>query len=239
MSNIPNIDTPKVKFDSIGVGLVLYAYGILLGASYLFAFWRPFGFSIFPFLSLQDYVTVPLNRVVVLIAPPLLAGFFFLSEKRGLSMRQRRPMLFILLGPYSAIVLLSLYKGGASFLRHEFYYRNEIIVMVFPIVLCIIGWVLAIKLQASLSTHVVSLVFVQLGHVVAAGYTDGKTVFNGAAEAYFLENKELCEEGGVRDWVYLGKFSKEVIFMNTIDKRLCITDEMSFRLIPRKFSENL
>lgn len=43
-----------------------------------------------------------------------------------------------------------------------------------------------------------------MGAVLAIGYSNGKTVFNGAEEVHFLDNRELCEEEGNAQWVFLG-----------------------------------
>jgi hypothetical protein len=86
---------------------------------------------------------------------------------------------------------------------------------------------------------ILALALAQSGAVVAAGYKDGKTVFNGAAEVHFLDNQEICEKDGKQRWVFLGHFANLSIFMNTIDKRLCITEEKNYRLDYRKISENL
>lgn len=74
---------------------------------------------------------------------------------------------------------------------------------------------------------------------MSAGYSDGKAVFHGAERVYFLDNKELCDASGVRDWVFLGRFTEHTFFMNTVDKRLCLTAEKNFKLVSRKFSEKL
>ena len=66
----------------------------------------------------------------------------------------------------------------------------------------------------------------------------GKTVFNGAEEVHFPDNRELCEKEGNAQWVFLGHFSNSSIFMNTADKRLCFTDAKNYRLVSRKILEN-
>ena len=58
--------------EKVGLGAILLAYAVLLGAAYLFAYWRTMGFDIFPYLSVQNYVTAPLNRISVLVAAPAL-----------------------------------------------------------------------------------------------------------------------------------------------------------------------
>ncbi len=72
-----------------------------------------------------------------------------------------------------------------------------------------------------------------------AGYKDGKTVYNGAQNVYYLENKEICEKDSARDWVHLGTFNSQTFFMNTIDKRLCITDQKNLLMVSRKMKERL
>lgn len=49
------------------IALLLYGYAVALGGLYVFPFWRPFGFNAFPFFTLQDYLSFPLNRAAILI----------------------------------------------------------------------------------------------------------------------------------------------------------------------------
>ena len=74
---------------------------------------------------------------------------------------------------------------------------------------------------------------------MSVGYVDGKQHFIGADRVFFLENREICEKNEQYEWVLLGKFSKASIFMNTIDKRLCLTDEGKYRLISRSVQEKI
>jgi hypothetical protein len=66
--------------------------------------------------------------------------------------------------------------------------------------------------------------------VLAIGYSNGKTVFHGAEEVHFLDNRELCEKGGNAPWVFLGHFPNSSISMNTADKRPCFTDAKNYKL---------
>lgn len=233
---------PESKVDKLGAGVLLYAYAVLLGAAYIFSYWRPFGFEVFPYLTLQDYITAPLNRVVVIIAPPLLLLLFFIEKERDFGHGKLRLSFLYLLVMYTMAFFFAMYKAIAIFVHHEFFYTNEINVLIIATVLFTTAWILAYKFYrrgGSITLQVIAFVLVQLSQVMAAGYKDGKTVYNGAVEVFFLENKELCEKDSVRNWVYLGKFSQQVFFLNSIDKRICVTDEMKFKLIPRKFKEGL
>ena len=58
--------------EQLSHGLLLYGYAIALGAAYIFAFWRPLGFNIFPYLGAIDLLTAPLNRLLALFAPLIL-----------------------------------------------------------------------------------------------------------------------------------------------------------------------
>lgn len=229
-------------FDKLGLGVLLYAYAILLGACYLFAFWRPIGFNVFPYMGLQDYISAPLNRVAVLVAPPLILAAAFLGRYR---------MKESWLGPYAATYLVFLYS--VAFLQQfyqavsryqavSFHFQNEPSVLAIAALLFFAGAGLAIysyRAVAGLRGQIAALILVQCAVSMAAGYSDGKTVYNGAEQVYFLENKELCESGGVRDWVLLGAFGSQTFFMNSIDKRLCLTDQKNLRLISRKVKEGL
>jgi hypothetical protein len=84
-----------------------------------------------------------------------------------------------------------------------------------------------------------ALALVQSSAALAAGYKGGKAVFNGVVEVHFLDNREVCEKEGKAAWVFLGRFSNGSFFMNTADKRLCITEEKNYRLVSRKIVGNL
>ena len=110
--------------------------------------------------------------------------------------------------------------------------------------ICLFKTILALLLIAALRSPyalqilVLGLVLAQMCAVLAIGYSHGKTVFNGAEEVHFLDNRELCEKEGNAQWVFLGHFSNSSIFMNTADKRLCFTDAKNYRLVSRKILEN-
>jgi hypothetical protein len=82
------------------------------------------------------------------------------------------------------------------------------------------------------------LALAQMCAVLAIRYSHGKTVFNGAEEVHFLDNRELCEKEGNAQWIFLGHVSNSSISMNTADKRLCFTDAKNYKLVSRKILEN-
>ena len=229
-------------FDKLGLGVFLYAYAVLLGACYLFAFWRPIGFNIFPYLGLQDYVSAPLNRVAVLVATPLILAAVFLG---GWRMEERwfgRYAATYLVLLYGVAFLKDFYQAVSSYQAISFHFANEPSVLAIAALLFFVGAGLAIyscRAEAGLRGQIAALVLVQSAVSMAAGYSDGKAVYNGAVQVHFLENKELCESGGVRDWVLLGAFGGQTFFMNTIDKRLCLTDQKNLRLVSRQVKEGL
>ena len=129
-----------------------------------------------------------------------------------------------------------------GFFENDFHYENEKSILVLAFVLFAAGTGIAYRIykhEKSIFACATALVLMQLAGTVSAGYRDGKAVFNGSANVFFLDNKEICEQNEVRDWIYLGKFSTKSFFLNTIDKRLCITDVGSYKLSSRKFTEGL
>ena len=126
-------------------------------------------------------------------------------------------------------------------LKESFQYRNESSILIVAWFLILSTWAIAIAALRSpyaLQILVLGLVLAQMCAVLAIGYSHGKTVFNGAEEVHFLDNRELCEKEGNAQWVFLGHFSNSSIFMNTADKRLCFTDAKNYRLVSRKILEN-
>lgn len=230
---------PELSLDKLGVGILLYAYAVLLGACYLFSFWRPFGFNIFPYMGVQDYVSAPLNRVVVVVAMPLIVAAVFVAGE----IRDRRflqTVMLVLVAVYGLGFAYDFYKGFSVYLATDFRFANETSVLVIAAMIFSASVALSVYNYRSLPelpVQIFALVLAQSSAAMAAGYADGKSVYNGALQVHFLENRELCEQEGVRDWVFLGAFSGQTFFMNTIDKRLCITDEKKLRLVSRQVRE--
>lgn len=242
VSNRRNRAPADLGLEKIGLGVFLYAYAVFLGACYLFAFWRPIGFNIFPYLSIQDYLSAPLNRIAVLIAIPLIFAATFLSGARNGQIRFKGYILIYLIFLYTFVFVSDFYQATSLFLDVNFYFENEKSVLLIAALLFTIGAGLAIysfRALPWLPLQITALVLVQAAVSMIAGYKDGKTVYNGAQQVYFLENKEVCEKDGVRDWLHLGTFSSQTFFMNTIDKRLCITDQKNLLLVSRKVKERL
>lgn len=236
--------TSSVYFatDKLGLGVLLYAYATLLGATYIFGYWRAIGFDVFPYASSIDYISAPLNRLLVLVSAPILFSLvlFSQSNRKDSNFIARVSGYLILL--YSIGFGYEYCRAAMGFLENDFHYENEKSVLVLALVLFAAGIGIAYRIykhDKSIFTCAAALVLMQLAGTVSAGYRDGKAVFNGAANVFFLDNKEICEPNGVRDWVYLGRFSTKSFFMNTIDKRLCITDVGSYKLMSRKFAEGL
>lgn len=225
--------------EKLNVTLLLYAYAILLGALYLFAFWRPFGFNIFPYLSLQDYISAPINGVVIILLFPLFIYPLLLFLE--FNIKTLKIYLVGVLCSYNALALYFLVGNVQLFLTKSFHYRNEINALVLVFVLMVSTWGVAInarRFSRALQGLVLAIVIAQICTVLAAGYNHGKTIFNGALEVHFLDNNEVCEKEGNTPWIFLGRFSNSSIFMNAIDKRLCFTDAKNYRLVSRMIVEH-
>lgn len=235
-------DHPRIDFgfDKLGVGVFLYGYAVFLGACYLFAFWRPIGFNVFPYLGLQDYIGAALNRVVVLVAMPLIFAAIVFSGDREAGNKFAQRIVPFLAALYCIAFVKEFYQASSRFLTTDFYFANENSVLMIAALFFCAGVACAIycwRALAGLHVQIAALVLLQSAVSMAAGYSDGKAVYNGALQVHFLENKELCEAVGVRDWVLLGAFGDQTFFMNTIDKRLCLTDEKKIRLTSRQQKE--
>lgn len=135
-----------------------------------------------------------------------------------------------------------IFKAFEIFSKFDFHFNNEKSVLVFCSLFLLFSLLLAFRLifeRKNIFLIISAIGLVQISTALATGYTDGKSIFNGAENVHFLEQKDLCEKGGVRDWVYLEKFGSNAFFMNTIDKRICIQNEIKFNLFSRKFHERL
>ncbi len=237
------IDTqPMQGLEKVGVGAILLAYGVLLGTMYLFAFWRTFGFDIFPYLSVQNYVTAILNRLSLLLAMPLLFVVIVFGKRVSFKDGLFRDITLYLIILYCVLFVFYQFQALSQFIQYDFHFDNEINVLAISSTLFIASLVLAIRMyrtQVSLYMKVATLVLIQAAFASAAGYVDGKTIYNGAVQVYLLQNKEVCEARSLNDWVYLGKYSNQTFFLNTIDKRICITSAKDLKLISRKLRDGL
>lgn len=191
--------SPSSGLDMPGLGALLYAYAVLLGAAYLFGFWRTIGFDIFPYLSLQNYVSAPLNRVIVLVAPPfLLAAIVFRSSDVSDDSNARDISLY-LLALYCLAFALQQFQAISRYVQYETHFDNELTVLMIATSLFLASLGASYRIFRSSSTiqlKVFALVLVQVAVSMSTGYSDGKVIFNGAKQVYLLGNKELCEPGG-------------------------------------------
>ncbi len=113
------------KIDKLGLGVFLYAYAVLLGASYLFAFWRTIGFNIFPYLSLQDYLSAPLNRVIALIAIPVLMALILFRLTITSHVKGYKDISLYLLLIYAFGFVTQQYESVARFFNMIFTFRTK------------------------------------------------------------------------------------------------------------------
>lgn len=228
--------------DRLGAGVLLYAYATLLGATYIFSYWRSIGFDVFPYASAIDYVSAPLNRVLVLISVPAIISLLLLYNSERNNLRLLRNASLLLTAFYAIGFAHEYYLTIRLFTQFDFYYRNEQSVLAIAGILFAASATLAYRAyfyDKSLISSAAALILMQLAVTISAGYRDGKVIFNGADNVFLLSNKEICDPDDPRDWVYLGRYSSKSFFLNTIDKRICITEADSIKLISRKFSENL
>ena len=230
------------EVDKLGIGVFLYAYAVFLGACYLFGFWRPIGFNAFPYIGLQDYVSAPLNRLSVLVATPLLSSVVVFGSNALKLGTHKLNVLAFLAAMYSVVFAKDMFRALSLFISINYHYLTEVNVLVSAALLFSAGLSISIysfRHTSSISIQLVGLTLIQSSVSMAAGYSDGKTLFSGAANVQLLGNKELCDGKDQRDWVYLDNYGDRTFFMNTIDKRLCITSNKNMQLISREMREGL
>jgi len=227
------------QWQPLGIGVVLYAYAVLLGAAYLLAFWRPFGFDIFPFVSPRLLVTLPLNRLSVLLAPLVLAGLVLFLNWGSVS-RVPRFLFGVIVAAHLFAVISNYLDALDRFRSAETLYQNEKSILFLVPFLAALAAAIAIQAfreRRALRFQIASVALLQLATALAAGYADGKALYLGANPAFFLENATACEPKPLRDWVYLGKFDAQTIFMNTIEKRVCVLENAQYTLVPRSLAD--
>lgn len=223
-------------------GLLLYGYAVALGATYLFSLWRPLGFNIFPYMSAGDLLTVPFNRLSVLLAPILLLAALPLGEHLvGDKVRRDKLLRVVLILSLSLAALdytqalFVIARQGASFVDE----KSVFVVLALFLVMAV-GFCLRFFRSTGTPVHAAAcIVLCQLVLASANGYKDGKFLYYGAEPAQYLQQKELCAPPNYGQWVYLDKYGQNVFFMNTLDKRLCVLDSLRFNLVDRRVAERL
>lgn len=225
---------------SLSIWATVYAFG--LSGLYSFAFWRPFGLQPFTFYSVQDLLTFGIGRTGYLAIAPVIGAVAAWGLLYWGSFATAK-WLRVLLGSVLVGAFIGQFTDALdTYNVHKFHFRNEYSVIVVAGVLFVGALLLFIRaawhLQAAL-LQILSLIALQGATMLAAGYSDGKGTYEGADTVFFLENRALCDGYSPRDWVHIATLGERSIFMNTIDKRLCFTNETDFVLISRKRSEGL
>jgi hypothetical protein len=233
----------RTGFESMKIraGLLLYGYAIALGATYLFSLWRPLGFNAFPYLSAIDLLTVPFNRLSVLLAPILLLAAMPLGEHLVGDDKRRDKLLRVLLILSLALAALDYVHSLLAIIGHGAEFRNEksvfaILALFFMIA---VGYCVRYFRSTGRIIHATAcIVLCQLILVSSNGYRDGKFLHIGAGDVHFLQQKELCAPPDYGQWVYIDKYGQNAFFINTADKRLCILDSLRFNLVERRVAES-
>ena len=230
---------PELK---ISIGLLLYGYAIALGATYLFALWRPIGFNIFPYLSPTDLLTIPFNRLSILLAPILLLAVLPVGEHLVGDKERRDKLLRLVLVATLALAALDYIRSLLVIISHGAAFQNEKSIFVILALFFIIAVGLCVRFFRSSGTilHAAGcIVLCQLVLVASNGYRDGKFLYIGAMPVHYLQQRQLCSPPDYGQWVYLDKYGQNVFFLNTKDKRLCVLDTLKFNLVDRRVFDSL
>lgn len=231
-----------INTENFNKSIAIYSYAVGIGVVYIFAFWRAIGFNVFSYLSLTDVLFSPLNRLLVIFLPSILAIVFFLKIEKDKSIKVSYFGFLLTIFIVYYFDFSYLYDSVKLFNEIGFYYRNEVSILIMCGLLVFLSILMTFLSITDRKNTYIQFVSLALAHIVcsmSAGYLDGKSFFNGTSEAYFLEQKSLCDKHDIRDWVYLEKYSNYAFFMNTIDKRICIINNINFNLISRKYKEGL
>jgi hypothetical protein len=226
----------------ISGGLLLYGYAVALGATYLFSLWRPLGFNIFPYMSATDLLTVPFNRLSVLLAPILLLAALPLGEHLVGDKIRRDKLLRVVVSLSLSLAALDYAQSLLIIARQGAVFENEksIFVVLALFLMMAVAFCLRFFRSAGAPMHAAAcIVLCQLVLASTNGYKDGKFLYYGAMPARYLQQKEMCSPPNYGQWVYLDKYGENVFFMNTLDKRLCVLDTLRFNLVDRRVAERL
>lgn len=163
--------------EQLSHGLLLYGYAIALGAAYIFAFWRPLGFNIFPYLGAIDLLTAPINRLLALFAPFIL--LFIAQAETNSKSPLKLPF-------YSIVIIMLLHcfvgvkeilKAFEVFSKFDFHFDNEKSILVFCSLFMLFSLILAFRIifeRNNIYLIVCAVGLAQISIALATGYTDGK-----------------------------------------------------------------
>lgn len=236
------MDKTSIADMKLSGSLLLYGYAVALGATYLFSQWRPLGFNIFPYLSAIDLLTVPFNRLSVLLAPILLLAVLPIGEHLVGDRTRRDKLLRVVLLLSLSLAALDYIQSLLVIVHQGATFENEktIFVVLALFFLMAVGFCIRFFRSTGTPLHAAAcIVLCQLVLVSSNGYRDGKFLYIGAMPAHFLQQKELCSPPDYGQWVYLDKYGQNAFFMNTVDKRLCVLDTLRFNLVDRRIAERL
>lgn len=236
------MDRSSLSEIKISGGLLLYAYAVALGTAYIFSVWRPLGFNIFPYMSAVDLLTVPFNRLSILLAPILLITALPIGEHLVGDTARRDKLLRVAVLLSLALAVLDYVQSLLVIASHHAAFQNEksMFVVMALFFLMAIGFCIRFFRQSGTPLHAAaSIVLSQIVLVSSNGYRDGKYLYLGAMPAHYLQQKELCAPPSYGQWVYLDKYGQNAFFMNTTDKRLCILDAIRFNLIDRRVADRI
>lgn len=164
----------------LSTGIWLYGYAVALGVVYVFAFSRPFGFNLFEFFSLQDYLSVPLNRTVIIVALPVLIATAFFNKLAATQKGLEKIGFWVLMLAYGIGFVSDARRAVDAYLSVGFHFRNEINVIVLMCVALVISVLVAVRANRDaqpLVTQLAALLLIQIAVISAAGYADGKSIY--------------------------------------------------------------
>ena len=169
----PQLPSASSGWDKLGLGALLYAYAVFLGAAYLFGFWRTIGFDVFPYLTLQNYVSAPLNRVIVLAASPLLLAAIVFGRTNISDDVSARDISLYLMALYCLAFVLQQFQAISRYIQFEFHFDNERNVLIITTFLFVAALGVSYRILRSSST--IQLKVLGLGLCKATRYPTPNT----------------------------------------------------------------
>lgn len=219
--------------NGLSVSLIFYSYFIFLGAIYIWAFWQPFGFSVSSFLTLQDFVKNPFDRLVVLILIPTMVASILLINNKPTDSSFK---IFYCgsLGLYFFFVFNIIYSIFEINGKFKFDYPGEKLSLCLSILLVFCALVLIPKnwgVNFSKKKFLISIVLIQFSTILSSGQFEGKRIYNLVGSLYYLKDNEICYSDPLGRWVFVSVFSDKSIFLNSSDKSLCFVSGKDFQII--------
>jgi len=219
-----------------------YSYSFLMASTYFYFYWLPYGLNIFPLISISDVILISIAPLISTIPAALFYAYIISSSKKLNVKKEYHVFVNIFLVAMLFIISAIIVWTMRYISQHLAIFTMCIYALVMS--LLINNKRIIEQLNSKLETNftIYSYILITILPVMLfilpayKGINDSHKLL-ASNTGYFLENSEHCKSSESEKFVYISTIGKRVIAFSTMDNSICITDERSFKLTPRRDSE--